>query len=83
MVLDSSFEIDDSTFKNIKEMCAGKEIYMVTTMQREELPGVHMISFQEVLEKHPEYFSPDRVHLTQQGNDAFFDCIVNSLNKGY
>ncbi|MDD6466647.1 MAG: acyltransferase family protein, partial [Erysipelotrichaceae bacterium] len=81
LVLDSSFEMDNETLKKIKEFCEDKEIYIVTTVHRNDLSDVHMISFQSVLDEHPEYYSPDRVHLTQQGNVELFHIIVNSLNK--
>lgn len=83
LVLDSSFEMDNDTYKKIKEICEDREIYIVTTIKQNELLDANTISFQSILNEHPEYYSPDKVHFTQQGNVELFDFIVKSLNKDH
>lgn len=79
VVVDTLFDMDAETFRSIKNMCQDKNLYIFTTDIYKDINDDCIYSFAEVLKENPDYYSPDRVRLSEQGNIEMFRIISDLL----
>ena len=80
LVVDASFEMDSETFKSIKELCEERKVYIFSTVSYDELNNDCVYSLGEVLKVNPNYYSPDKIRLSEEGNVELYNLIVEKMS---
>lgn len=77
---DRNNELTLQQMKQLLDECEGHEVTFVTLNQIEPLEGCQVISFKTVLDQNPDYYRPDRIHLTEVGNEKLAQLIKETIN---
>ena len=82
-LFDSNLKITKEEFESIINLCKDNNIYIVTTMKIEiaEEDSIHIINLAEEINKHKEYLTADKIHLTKEGNIFLTNLIKETLKK--
>lgn len=73
-LFDDTFVLDLDEYKNLIYLCAGHEIYFVSSFRNvfdfSDFGNVTVVDFFREIEKNDAYLMADGIHLTNQGNQA-------------
>ena len=77
MMFDSTITLTKEEYQDIINICKDKNIYLITTnkVSLQETDNIHIINLYKELKTHPNYLSPDKIHLTKEGNIALSNII--------
>ena len=87
---------NDDYKKAVIDMVDGREVFWLTVTDDykvnintslrnlgEQIPNLHIIDWEAISAGHPEYFAPDGLHLTPQGQVAYTNAIYSALCSFY
>lgn len=85
-VLDSNISLTKEEYCDLIEMCKEHKIYIVSTNKKDinnlsdlEYDNVTVIDFYAEIKKHDNYLMVDGIHLSEEGNKALGDLLINSI----
>ena len=85
-VLDSNISLTKEEYYDLIEMCKEHKIYIVSTNKKDinnlsdlEYDNVTVIDFYAEIKKHDNYLMVDGIHLSEEGNKALGDLLINSI----
>ena len=84
-MFDSTLTLTKEEYQEILNICKDKNIYMITTnkISLQETDNIHIINLYKELKIHPNYLSPDKIHLTKEGNITLTNIIKELIKNKY
>lgn len=82
-LFDKEAKMTDADYERIADLCKDHRIYLCDLNEDPNISreNVTVISFQEELKEHDEYLSPDRIHLSEEGNRVLVKKILDTLKN--
>ena len=82
-LIDSQVEFTKENYQQIKDLSKDLDvsILFMDEIKYSDSDNLHTYSFKEQLQKHPTYYSVDRVHLSPEGNLALANFIQSIMQK--
>lgn len=79
-IFDNTLILTKEEYQDIVRVCKDRNINIITTknIPLKEQDNLHIIDLTEELKKHENYLSPDRIHLSKEGNIYLVD-LINDL----
>lgn len=77
ILLDRSTKLKETDFQKINQICEGKQLYIIT----QEDYSFDTISIESLLDDNPDYLYADKTHLTDEGNKALLDLLIQLLQN--
>lgn len=88
---DQTISVED--LQQLFESVKGKKVILIKTPVRKDnetnahldevlqnYPDVQVFSWEDMYKEHPEYFTPDRVHLNDEGSEKFAQFILEAIS---
>lgn len=86
LAFDSNVNLSTSDYRTLIDECGDRQVYVVSTSQKlttylNELnkDNVHVIDFIAEINSHSDYLLKDKIHLSDEGNKALANMLVDEL----
>ena len=80
-LLDNTIFLTKEELQTIINICQNKNITIITTTNIPKEENITIIDLSITIKKHKNYLSPDKIHLTEEGNLALKNIIKKALNE--
>lgn len=78
-IYDSTTDID---YKKVIDLCKNNKIYIITTKEiKIEQDNVKVINIKNELDSHSDYLMPDKIHLSDKGNNYINQILLDNIKK--
>ena len=84
LLFDKETDISEDEYKELVDLCKDYEIYIFNLTDKNYSllnENVKIIDFYSEIKKNDEYIFADNIHLSEAGNEALVDLIVNTIEK--
>lgn len=88
LAFDDSSTMTKEELDEIIKLCENQKLYIVSTSKKmNELlsetnnENIIVLDFYKEMKNHSEYLMPDKIHLTESGNNALSNILKNNLSK--
>ena len=81
LLFDKDAGMNGDDYRKIAELCEGHWICICDLYGNVTDQDVTVISLQEDLRQHPEYLSPDRIRLSEKGNEILVTRILEAIGQ--
>ena len=80
-MFDNTLSLTKEEYQEIIELCKNKNIYIITTnnISIQEQNNLHIISLYKEINKQKNYLSPDKIHLSKEGNIYLTNLLKKSI----
>ena len=82
-IFDNTLSLTKEEYQDIIDICKNKKITIITTKKLTNLDqeNIEIININNEIKKHNNYLSPDKIHLTKEGNTYLSKIIKKILKK--